>query len=391
MPRRSYVAEGWRLFHDAIMRAGAEEDYYPPDEPELKGRRYLAADFYRNLSGSLSDLAIVDIEKFGNRADLVKRAVWRWLRKKAQIEAGDTWRRLLRLRNRTQILAGFSEFLANRRYLGGPTYEPANPASVVRFGCWLIREQSLSETSPIESVLWGLALIGAEWRDKGRRGYCELCYRHSSPKGRFCAFHRQSGQDDKTRSQAYVRYRKGRRAAALDEEQNGTNRSFAKSPLMDYETGCQALATILFPMIPLDGWNQERKVLVDTLENAPRVLELIGGSKCFSLSYEALVERLRKHVDPYNFDDFMWWATVWHTEKWLELEATPSLRKRGKGKTTQALVEKAVEMATAGLAKGQIASVLGVAPSTVSTWARRYSKFREASLPVPESSASTPP
>lgn len=380
MPRRSCVADGWRLLHDAIMRAGAEVDYYPPEEPELKGRSYLSPGFYRELSGPLIDFAGVDIEALGNRADLVKRAIWRWIRRASRAEANGAWKTLLTLRNRVQVLAGFSDLRAHMRFLGAPLYEPGDPASVVRFGYWLVTARSRTETSPIVPVLWGLALIGAGWRGKGTCGYCEFCYRHAYPGSRFCPFHRQVAREEETAAQAYVRYRKGRRAAALDAALNGAGRSFAKSVIMDHETGRQALATILFPMIPTEGWARERKELIEALEMAPRVLKLIGGKRCFRFRYETLVVRLRKHIDPCNYDDFMWSAVVWRAEQWLALEATPSKRKRGKGKSTQGRVEKAVEMACAGDSNGQIALALGVAPSTVSSWVCRYPEFRKASL-----------
>lgn len=376
MPRRSCVADGWRLLHDAIMRAGAEVDYYPPEEPELKGRSYLSPGFYRELSGPLTDFAGVDIEALGNRADLVKRAIWRWTRRTAKSEASGAWMTLLSLRNRVQILAGFSDLRARVRFSGAPVYEPGDPASVVRFGYWLVTARSRTETSPIVPVLWGLALIGAGWRGKGASGYCEFCYRHAHPGSRFCPMHRQVARGEETAAQAYIRYRKGRRAAAIDAARNGADRSFSKSVIMDHEAGRQALATILFPMIPLDGWARERKELIETLEMAPRVLKLIGGRRSLRLTYEALVARLRECIDPCNYDDFMWWAVVWRAEKWFALEAAPSPRKRGQGKATQALVAQAVAMAKTGAANGEIASTLGVAPSTVSSWRSRYPQFR---------------
>ena len=376
MSRRSCVADGWKLLHDAIMRAGAEVDYYPPEEPELKDRSYLSPGFYRDLSGPLTEFAGIDIEAFGNRADLVKRAIWRWIRRAAETEANGAWMTLSTLRNRVQILAQFSELRARTQFSGAPVYVPADPASVVRFGYWLVTARSRTETFPIVPILWGLALIGAGWRDKGTRGYCEFCYRHAHPGSRFCPLHRQVARGEETAAQAYVRYRKGRQTTALDAARNGADRSFAKSVIVDHETGRQSLATILFPMAPLDGWARERKELIAALEMAPRVLKLIGGTHCFTFRYETLVARLRKHIDPCNYDDFMWWAVVWRAEQWLALEATPSSRKRGKGKVTQALVTQAIKMAEAGAANGQIASKLGVAPSTVSSWVRRYPEFR---------------
>lgn len=350
-------------------------DYYPPDNPELGARSYVSPDLYLDLAAPLVELAGVDIEAFGSRADLIKRAIWRWIRKTARAHAKEYWELLLVSRNRTLVLAEFSEVFASGRFPKGPKYEPANPVSVVQYGHWLIREQAKSDPQPIIPVIWGLALICAMWRGKAGRGYCKFCYRHAYPGGRFCHFHRQGGIAHDERSKAYIRYRKGRLATALDEEQNGKSRSFVKSNIMDFGAGKQSLAEILFPTFSMDGWETEREELIGALRSAPRVLKEIGGELTLDLPYEGIVERLRQYIDPYKFDDFMWWATVWHAEQWFLLEAIVSPGKRGKGKKTQALVAKAVELKNDGYQNGAIATLLGVAPSTVSSWRRRYPEF----------------
>ena len=347
MTRKSFVAEGWELLHDAIMRSGAELDYFPTDESELGARRYVSPDLYLDLAAPLVELANVDIKKFGNRAELVKRAIWRWIRKTAQSEAHEYWKVLLVSRNKSSTLAKFSEVLNTGRFPGAPKYEPSNPVSALRYGHWLIQEKTKSDQHPIIPVIWGLAIIGVTWSGKSKRGFCEFCYRHAYPGRRFCHFHRQSVAEN-DRSKAYARYRTGRLATVLDKERNGKIRSFSKSSFMDYETRKQSLANILFPMLPIDGWETERKELVDALKNAPRVLQKIGGSACLELPYEVLVDNLRQAIDPYKLDDFMWWATVFEAEKWFVLEEIVSPGKRGRGSATKALVAMAIDLANNG-------------------------------------------
>ena len=378
MPQKSFVAEGWALFHRAILRAGAEVDYFPPDEPALRGRAYVSPDNYRELACPLIELAGVDIESVGNRAELIKRAVWRWIRTTAQVQAKEHWRVLMASRSRTNTLAALSKLLASGMFSGAPRHSQANPITIVRLGHWLVEDESKTNSCPIVPVIWGLALIGATWRKNPVRGICEFCYRHAYPGKRFCYFHRQGGPDGQDRSKAYIRYRKGRLAAALDEELNARNRAFAKSPMMDYEMRSQSLSSVLFPMVPLDRWDRERQELIEELRRAPRVLETIGGEKCLDLPYETIVEKLRLHIDPCKFDDFLWWASVWRAEEWYALENKVSPGLRGRGRASQAKVRKAIALAQNGATNGQIAQQLGVAPSTVSSWVKRYADFRKA-------------
>lgn len=147
------------------------------------------------------------------------------------------------------------------------------------------------------------------------------------------------------------------------------------SAILNHEAGRQSLAEVLFPMLPVDGWAKEHEEVIDALKNAPRVLKIIGGEPSLALPYKSLVEILRCYIDPCKYDDFLWWATVWHAEQWLELEEIVSPGVRGKGKKTKVLVKQAIALAANSYTKAQIAFSLGVAPSTVSSWLRRYPEF----------------
>lgn len=143
MARQSFVAEGWGLLHDAVLRVGAEVDYCPSDYPELGARSYISPEHYRTLVSPLIELSGVDIEALGRRASLVKYSIWRWMRTTARIESPQYWKLLLGSRNRTAVFVEFSEILGNKRFVGGPAYERNNPSTVVRYGHWLITQQSV--------------------------------------------------------------------------------------------------------------------------------------------------------------------------------------------------------------------------------------------------------
>ena len=142
--------------------------------------------------------------------------------------------------------------------------------------------------------------------------------------------------------------------------------------------GLNFLSEILFPMHPPGGWDHERKKLISSLQGTPRVLQFLGGKECFCLPFEELANLLRQKIDPHQFDDFIWWSHVFVAEKWLELEEKVSPGKRGKGKAAQQLVTRAIELARQKVRNGEIASTLGVSPSRVSNWEKRYPEFRAA-------------
>lgn len=45
----NFLCVGWIELHNSAMIFGAEVDYWPPDYPELKNRRFLDAQLYSDL------------------------------------------------------------------------------------------------------------------------------------------------------------------------------------------------------------------------------------------------------------------------------------------------------------------------------------------------------
>ena len=90
------------------------------------------------------------------------------------------------------------------------------------------------------------------------------------------------------------------------------------------------------------------------------------------------MNHLTEQIDPYEWSYEAWPLKIRQAEIWFALEEEVSPGKRGRGQKTNGLVQKAVHLATSGVQNGEIATALGVAPSTVSRWLKRYPEFEAA-------------
>ncbi len=373
LARRNFIAEGWNALHQAALDAGAEVDYYPPDHPEVDIRDYIDPAGYEALVGSLVQLSGTDLSKLGLRASTTKASIWRWVRKTAAKDAANEWKFLSGVRRRASLMGAFSDYLIEERLAGAPKF-PTNPVLVARYGYWLIRERALQDEKPILPIVWGLALIGATWQDYLRIGYCKFCFRRSRPGAMFCDWHSQGGVNEKNRSIAYLRYRRGRRARDLAVER-GLGEKLWPSAMARQMAEKLALPDVLFQMKPTSHVNDEYLMLAMALAASPHVVEALGGPTCLDLPYDDLLSLLMARIDPYEWEYTVWPQKIYQAEIWLGLEEEALPGKRGKGIRTQELVKRAINMAKEGRKNHEIAVSLGVAQSTVSRWLKRYPEF----------------
>lgn len=378
MARHNFVAEGWSALHNAALDRGAEVDYCPLDYPELKTRSYLDGDTYTGLVSPIVDLVNIDIEMFNGRSTLIGRAIWRWIRRTAMSDVPELWEDLYRVKTRVGLLAAFHDATHGRRPSGSPDYHLSDPYSAVRFGYWLFRKGRIARQPPIAATIWGLAIIGAAWGEHLRCGVCKLCFRRSRPGAPYCDSHSQSRSIEVSRSLAYMRYRRGILAKQQERDLADASNGFVGSLMTRYIKERLALPDVLFPLMPVEGWDAEHRMLVASLEMAPRVVtraRLRGFSR---MRFEHLVDRLRMHIDPNEWGTSGWPWLVLQAERWFELEEMVAPGRRGKGKRTMAMVAEAIDLANAGRTNGQIASDLRVSPAAVSRWATRYPDFKLA-------------
>jgi hypothetical protein len=150
---------------------------------------------------------------------------------------------------------------------------------------------------------------------------------------------------------------------------------YFRTPIFEEESRRHTLANVLFPFVPIQGWDEEHSFLVEELRNAPQVLRLIGGPRKLKLRFEQLADVLREKVDPFEHDDSSWRFKVPQAELWMSFEERAAPGCRGPGKKTAERVRRAVELARNGCRNSEIAKALGVCPATITRWADRYPEF----------------
>lgn len=380
MPRQpKFVRAGWKLLHHAALDFGAEVDYDPEDYPELHGDGYLDPSLYEGLIGPLIAKARIDFDALGSRSDSVEQAILEWLSTGAYEEAPDVWNKLLGMRTRPDLYLAFIETKPKRRFPGCPDHPASDLISILRCGYWLITEGSKRKKHSTESVLWGLALIGAYWQRKSKAGYCKYCFRRARPGSSLCAFHWQGDMDPHARVQSVMRYRLARRVSELRRHEKCVD---LISRLNDYMGDSMAkttmLSSILYPCWPAEGWDNELRDLKFILRRSPRTVKLLNEPRLYKMTYEQLAELLRQRIDPFEFDNFVWDAKVMQAEIWFEFEARFQKGVRGPGHKTSLRVLEAIELAKLGATGGEIAKHFQVSPATVSRWKTRYPNLAKA-------------
>lgn len=365
--QRGFAAAGWAALHRAVLDCGAE----------MEAPGYIDAGPYRALIGRVLELANIDLNRYECQSPLIAHAVWRWISTTAKCEIPEQWRMVVDTRSWTALLAAFKDWTDSEKIpVAGPSYAASDLRSVVKFGYWLFYEGELSGYPPITAILWGLALIGAAWGTQLRCGLCHLCFRQARPGEAHCDFHSQSTAIDLPRSVVYRRYRRGRLARELALKDTHAAQLIIASPIQRHIEQRLVLSDVLF-QFELDDESSAHDMLVYTLEISPRVVAVAGIDKFQTMPYKILVERLRQAIDPHNWSNDLWEVRALQAERWLEFEEQASPGVRGQGKKTSAMVSRAIELVTSGYSKSQIAATLGVTPSAVSKWIKRYPNFQQ--------------
>ncbi|MBL0121595.1 MAG: helix-turn-helix domain-containing protein [Betaproteobacteria bacterium] len=260
---------------------------------------------------------------------------------------------------------------------GMPQMVEGEVASVAILGRSLALSAQSDSYKEMEKVAWGLALIGwaiTKWRVAQ---ICEICFRHAWPGNRFCRVHSQAGPDGRSRAKRFAAYRRGRMARGIAELRGIV---FTKGPdglqrVNHYEN---TFLWLMFPeAAPVFTDNERDKELYEALRGARRVLLKLGGRTALCKPYPELIAIFRKKIDQDTLEAPNA-SLIREAEIWLQLEEEVAPTRRGKGVKTIALVDQAVLIAREGYSKVEIARALGVAKSTVSSWLKRYSNFREA-------------
>ncbi len=366
--RHGFAAAGWAALHQAVIDRSSE----------LETRGFVEAEQYPALIGRVLELADIDINLYGYQSTPISRAVWRWITTTARRDATEQWRYVADAGSWTALLVAFNDWTGSKKIsVAGPAYTVRDLRSVVKFGYWLFHDGELSGQPQISAILWGLALIGAAWGMQRRCGLCRLCFRHARPGEMHCDFHSQSSAIDLPRSVMYRHYRKGRLARELALKDTHAALLIIASPIQRHIYERLVLSDVLFQFDPDDDESSAHSMLIYALEISPRVVSVSEIDEFHTMPYKTLIECLRNKIDPHNWSNDLWEVRVLQAERWLEFEEQASPGVRGKGRKTSAMVSRAIGLASSGHSKGQIAAVLGVTPSAISQWIRRYPAFRQ--------------
>lgn len=367
--KTNWVLAGWTALHRATLDVGAGIDYDPREFPELRHRDVADTGQYVALVGPLTQLLDTKLETPSMRAEPVRILVWRKLRTLARKNCTDLWHLLTDPAQRVDPAQEYQRMQASQQR-DWATTKPLPPVLAARHGYRLLWQDGHSYLDPVSHLLWGLALIGWSARHWHEIAICELCFRFTYPGARFCDEHSQHGRNGVARSQAYQRYRLGKKAYALAAQRGQLDFLRGHAFVRDARRRL-ALSDVIFEWnYESDAIDDEMELLQASLAASPRVMEKIGFAALDS-DFETLTEILREQLDPYRWDSMLWGWAVLQAEIWFSLEEELSPGKRGYGQATQERIARAEGLAQSGLNSRQIALELGISPSTISKWVAR--------------------
>lgn len=365
----NWALAGWMALHRAALDVGAGIEYDPREFPDLRSRDVADTRQYVALVEPLTQLLDTELETPSIRADPVRILVWRKLRILGRKNCPNLWKLLTAPAQRGDPAQEYRRMQASQQG-DWATLKPLPPVLAARHGYRLLWQDRHGYLDPTSRLLWGLALIGWSARHWHEVAICELCFRFTYPGARFCDEHSQHGRSGVARSQAYQRYRLGKKAHALAAQRGQLDFLRGNAIVRDSRRRL-ALSDVIFEWdYESDAIENELEFLLEALTASPRVIKKIGTA-ALDADFETLTEILREQLDPYRWDPMLWGWAVLQAEMWFRLEEELSPGKRGHGLTTQERIARAEALATSGLNNRQIAQELGISPSTISKWIAR--------------------
>lgn len=369
----NWVLAGWTALHQAALDVGAEVDYDPLECPELRNHSFADTRQYVALLGPMTQLLGTDLETPSMRAEPVRILVWRKLRTLGRKSSPDIWHLLAGAAQRVDPALEYQRMQASHE-AGWATTKPLPPVLAARHGYRLLWQDKHDHLDLLSRLIWGLALIGWSARHWNEIAICELCFRFTYPGARFCDEHTQRGRTGNERSQAYQRYRLGKKVFALA-KQRGKLDFLRGNTIARSIRRRLALSDVIFEWdYEPDAINNEMEFLHAFLAASPRIMKKIG-SAALDADFETLTEILREQLDFYRWDPMLWGLAVLQAEMWLALEDELSPGKRGHGLAAQERITRAEALTKNGFNNRQIADELGMSPSTISKWVARKRFF----------------
>lgn len=382
--KRDFVRHGWFALHEAVLAAGAEIDtgiffdeavldpafHELPEEEkkpvlermEIFRSRFLDTEGYSALLQPIIKITGVVIQSPSDDAIKVGADIWtKCLLLKKQLSLGSN------AFNKTSM-NGFAGAYSEWKVKQKNKYPPisiANPLPAARIG-WEMIQNCANHDRIDESLFWGLGILGWVTTIYSTLSVCKYCFRWSVAGSPFCYMHTQSlGASTGCK---YVRYRK---AKIIKELADKRNLQIRPSPsLFDGMYRSMVLAELLFFNVPNENdilW------LRYSLEQSPRVLNLLGGASVLSLPDHELFNNVRQKINPMEYIPAALTVNIPMAENLLTLDEELSKPKANRrSERVSQLIEKAILMFNDRAKPTDVAAKLGVSRSTVSNWINRY-------------------
>lgn len=298
---------------------------------------------------------------------LATRPTWQQHR----VEADDLARTLRRVSSALSALP-VSHIDGDARPMRG-TEVGRLPQSLVA-GCYRVLDSSKHELTLRAADADAVFLIGASrvvWVLEQR--VCKFCFRLNLAGSKYCGEHCLSktvGGDSRSRQR---KYELGKVVA----------RSFARSSqheaLTDLLSGTAATtmaARRLLWRAPVPNEDAVLRSLKRQLERSPFVLSAIGRD-ILDVKLLHLERELCKRLDPLNYRLGDWRARLRAAELWYRIASDVAPGVRGRGQSTEQLIQEALALARLGFGKSAVAERLAIHPSTISKWLSRATQHAD--------------
>ncbi len=376
--KRDFVRVGWFSLHESVLLAGAEIDSGPFfGEPEISLMRWLDSDSYSALLGPIVKVTDVFIQSPSDNADQVSNEIWACIRrlKKQQPIPSNAFSRI----SLQGFVAAYKRWTDDQPDIRDKEIFISSPLDAATVG-WELVQHAAQHNDRLESLFWGLGILGWVTTIYSELRICRYCFRWSVPGSPFCFAHTQSMPAAESGGKGYVRYRIGAKVFALA-QQRGIQIQHDRS-IVDDRYRQTLLAEYLFFNLPSDSDGVD---LRQALHKSPRVLGLLGGIRVLSMSNKRLFRLVREQLNPMEMFPSALILNVSLAENIfsLEEEKKPGRPSGKRTKRQLMMIDKATSMFKDGARPSEVAAKLKVTRTAVSNWIRRYEEVRCAYSPPP--------
>lgn len=234
----------------------------------------------------------------------------------------------------------------------------------------LVLEANQNEIGVRRSEIFAITLLGLAKRGLSDMKCCALCFRWAIPGMPHCYEHTQSKMVGGDRRERLARYQLANRAAGA--YAHAMQRSQGRLDRVDPSRLPTLIGRILWntPGVEEDA---TLKAIRSELIAAPTLSEEFGDD-LGSCRPELLPFALQCRMDPLEWDLPRWLLKIRAARVWIDSVQAANPGARRAGLRTLISLNDAYNLAAAGLTQNEIATSLGLAPSTLSNWLKRYAQ-----------------